>query len=72
MTRVAKNLSLMRIILLCRKAEDAEDVASQTDRAKDDHENPDNPEPDKGEGQIQMQIINCTVLLKKYETPICR
>ena len=33
--------------LLCRQAEDAKDVASQTDRAKDDHEDPDNPEPEK-------------------------
>ena len=35
----------MRIILF-RKAEDAEDISSQANGAKDDHENPDNPEPE--------------------------
>ena len=33
--------------LLGRQAEDAKDVASQTDRAKDDHEDSDNPEPER-------------------------
>ena len=35
------------LIILCRKAEDAEDVPGQSNRAKDDHEDPDNPEPEK-------------------------
>ena len=33
--------------LLCRQAEDAKDVASQADGAKDDHEDPNNPEPER-------------------------
>ena len=36
-----------RLIILFRKAEDAEDVPGQANRAKDDHEDPDDPEPEK-------------------------
>ena len=32
--------------LLCREAKDAEDIAGQPDGAKDDHEDPNNPEPE--------------------------
>ena len=46
------SLLVQGMIILCREAEDAEDIAGQSNCAEDDHGDPDNPEPDKCKEKI--------------------
>ena len=57
----------MVVIILCREAEYAEEIAGQSNRPKDDHEDPNDPEPERRKVIFRQNI---SVQSLKYTAPI--